>query len=109
MTNRQQRRQRRFLVETDDTGTTHVLEGLGTQFLDGQSLQSKFAGIDLDAVPKGEHLWVMMCAFRYDPTRTGPAILDLENLLQVGGIGCFVCEQPHTFDIAMLPCPGDPS
>ena len=30
MSNRQQRRQFRFLVETDDTGTTHLLEGLGT-------------------------------------------------------------------------------
>jgi hypothetical protein len=34
--------------------------------------------------------------------------LDLENLIGVGGPGCWVCEEPWSEAIADQPCPGDP-
>lgn len=109
MSNRQQRRQRRYLVERDDQGVTHVMssEGFG-QVLDGTSLQRRYQGPDLDSIPAGQHLWVMAVCYGVDPTKEGQHTLDLENLVQVGGIGCFICEQPYTKALYVTPCPGEP-
>jgi hypothetical protein len=67
-------------------------------------------GKDVPVPPPGVHMWVITgCWEIKDPTPGAPVILDTENLLSLGGPGCFACEQAWTPQIAALPCPGDPS
>lgn len=61
------------------------------------------------------HLWVMTGAWEVSESaivaaRNGETThLDLENLLDVNGPGCFVCEQIYSAELAGRPCPGQPS
>lgn len=107
MSNRQERRQRRFAG--DLPGQHQLITSLGhDQLVAGEQMERKYEGIDIDAQPPGVHLWVMACAFRYNPEREGPQIMDMENLLQVSSPGCYICEQVYTPAVAALPCPGSP-
>lgn len=104
MSNRQERRRRRY---SSDGQTTEVT-GLGDQILvDGDALAKLFDGPK--PPPPGRHQWAMFCVFAVDPLRTNePSLLDVENLVQVSGPGCYVCEQLYTPEVAARPCPGEP-
>jgi hypothetical protein len=57
----------------------------------------------------GEHLWIVLTAFRVTP-REGPVHYDLdpENLVTVAPPGCYVCERKWSPQLAARPCPGNP-
>lgn len=62
---------------------------------------------------KREHFWSTMVLFRIsDPRRMcdepGGMILDRENLMLAGPVGCFHCERPYRRGAERFPCPGDP-
>lgn len=62
----------------------------------------------------GVHMWVMTGAWRIMNPATAFDVgvakyLDLENLLTIGGPGCWVCEQIWTPELNDTVCPGDPS
>lgn len=107
MSNRQERRQRRH-IETDGT-TTRVATGGVVLKVEGDQL-NKILTKPLTA-PPGEHLWVATAAWRVNPTTflEGAAHLDLENMLTIGGPGCFICEREYTPELAARPCPGEPT
>lgn len=76
-------------------------------------------GIVIEAVSKygkdvprplpGIHMWVITGAWHIvDPSPVASVHLDVENLLTLGGPGCYECEQMWTPAIAAQPCPGDP-
>lgn len=56
----------------------------------------------------GEHLWVAAAAWQVDPRawQGGVVHLDMENLLDVQGAGCFKCEQRFSNRVARRPCRG---
>lgn len=59
----------------------------------------------------GEHLWVMVAAWRIaDPsTAQDPDVLklmDAENLVQFNGPGCFKCERAYSGKMAKRRCLG---
>lgn len=56
----------------------------------------------------GEHLWILVGAWKCDPTQDR-FIMDMENLLNVDGPGCFWCEQNYTEENGAKPCPGEPT
>lgn len=105
MSNRQHRREReprRFVVTQ-----SHVTQGLGHEY---EVTADRVAKMDpLAGVAPGEHLWIMTCAFRVHPPVKPMALMDTENLINVAGPGCLVCEQVWTVELGALPCPGDPS
>jgi hypothetical protein len=82
------------------------------------SSQSMNAKIDAADVP-GAHMWVMTAAWRVlDPEKADRAartkqfdaenayLLDAENLIVLGGPGCFKCEEIYTPTLAAVPCVG---
>ena len=111
MSNRQQRRQRRSVVQQHDDGTANAVHSLGTRVrVSADQMTRILARNPLKHVTPGEHLWCITTAFRVDPAKAfaGEAILDTENLVIVAGPGCLVCEEPWSQSIADRPCPGDP-
>lgn len=108
MSNRQQRRHRKAFLDPD-TGRGAMITSTGTEiFIDGEQMKRKFEGVDPETWPKGEHLWALFTMFRVDPTSRESAHLDLENLLQVSGPGCYMCEQMYQPGMESTPCPGSP-
>lgn len=64
---------------------------------------TRFATTDLPERKPGEHLWVVLAAFRVKPD--SPQMqLDAENILTIGGPGCFWCEEKWTPEIGAEPC-----
>lgn len=60
------------------------------------------------AVRLREHLWVATAAWAVsDPADPGPLLLDRNNLLTVPGVGCYVCEQVYSPQLARRRCPGE--
>lgn len=60
-------------------------------------------------VPRpGEHMWVVVAAWRVTDPASPRFELDTENLLSVDGPGCFVCEEQYTPRIAYRRCKGEP-
>lgn len=58
-----------------------------------------------------EHLWILLAAFRVDPTVVHPEnaqlLLTNEDLLNTAGPGCYYCEiEWHDQALAMAPCTG---
>jgi hypothetical protein len=65
---------------------------------------------DFDA-RAGEHLWCTVAAWRVNPVnaQAGERIeLDHENLLYIGGLGCYYCEQMWDPRLLKRRCPGGP-
>lgn len=64
---------------------------------------------------KREHYWIATVAYHIaDPAEAmrpdnGPVMMDLENLVHVGPIGCFHCEEPWDRYLHFRKCPGDPN
>jgi hypothetical protein len=59
------------------------------------------------AARPGEHLWVIAAVWQVaDPERTGPGLLDAENLLVITGPGCFKCEKQYSRKLARQRCAG---
>jgi hypothetical protein len=59
----------------------------------------------------GEHLWVVLAAWRVADPRAvrngqGPILLDAETLVSLNGCGCFKCEEPFSNRLARRPCRG---
>lgn len=57
-----------------------------------------------------EHLWVMCCAYRVQPSTWdgGSSLhLDRENLVALDGPGCYYCMEDYSARLAKRPCPGD--
>lgn len=63
----------------------------------------------------GEHLWTTVVAFRVsdDVIRRlqrgeapDPLLLDHENVLSVGGPGCYKCEEPFSVRLSHRRCKG---
>lgn len=70
-------------------------------------------GATVTAVPS-RHDWIVIASFRVsdETIRTmgnDGAFLDTENLVNVAGPMCYVCEEPYTAELAKKPCTGDPS
>lgn len=71
---------------------------------------NRLPGTDIHYTP-GEHLWIVAGCWKVNPAtfRADQDIhLDVENLLEISGPGCFVCEQNWSWVIASKPCPGEP-
>lgn len=61
-----------------------------------------------DLVP-GEHLWIVTGMWKIDPESYAAGRkthLDMENLLNLAGPGCFWCERDWSPSLASEPCPG---
>lgn len=61
----------------------------------------------------GDHLWITMAVYRIDPVAMTaddgvPVHLDNENLISVGAMGCYYCEQPYERRLLCRRCPGNP-
>ena len=61
----------------------------------------------------GEHVWILAAIHRVSADEIGgwrgdsPLFLDAENLASAE-LGCYICEQEWTAEIALKPCPGEP-
>lgn len=79
---------------------------------------TKVASGAIDRIPpfdprSGDHLWVTAACWRVDPdrwmsTEAGPTFLDTENLLYVGGLGCYYCEKVYSPSLKHRRCKGSP-
>lgn len=81
------------------------MTGLQVNVPDRATLDRRLAAADKPA----EHLWTVLAAWRVaDPrsARSGPFILDAENLVALPGMGCFKCEQSFSNRLARQPCRG---
>lgn len=57
----------------------------------------------------GEHLWMLLTMYKWNPPSAGkPILLDHENLLSVDGPGCYYCEQQYSQLLATRRCLGHP-
>lgn len=72
-------------------------------------------GSSTDLERPGEHLWALIATWRVDPSKFDPTapdsgigLLDHENLMDMVGPVCLVCEVAWTPKIGQF-CPGDPS
>lgn len=60
------------------------------------------------------HLWILITTYGLTDEEAAVAIegidqlLDRDHLLAVTGIGCYICEQPHSL-VAGKPCAGEPA
>lgn len=61
----------------------------------------------------GEHLWAVFAAWKVDPEKFNPdaedsgfGLLDHENILTIGAMGCFKCERPYSKELAATRCNG---
>lgn len=61
----------------------------------------------------GEHFWTLFAMYRVDPMAvsrsTGPVHLDTENLVHLGAMGCYFCEEPYSPRLLHRRCPGEPA
>lgn len=60
----------------------------------------------------GEHVWIVMGVWKANSSAIAEGMtlhLDTENLLNLDGPLCYVCEQAWSADLAAVPCPGDPT
>lgn len=72
----------------------------------------------VDRIPKydprsGDHLWTTFAVYRINPVAMTTAInepvhLDNENLIHVGAMGCYHCEQPYHPRLLRRRCGGEP-
>lgn len=79
---------------------------------------TKVATQGIDRIPpfdprSGDHLWITTACWRVDPDRWlnpggDPVHLDTENMLYVGGLGCYYCEREYTPQLRMRRCKGQP-
>lgn len=107
MSNRQERRRRHIEI---DGPTTRIATSQGVVLkVDGDQLNRILT--NPMTAPPGVHLWVATAAWRVNPAEflKGEAHLDLENMLTIGGPGCFICEREYGTEMALQPCPGEPS
>jgi hypothetical protein len=69
----------------------------------------------LNAADKpGQHLWCVTAVWRVPDPRAynsadGTTLLDMENMLAFGGLGCYKCEEPYNDELAAEPCTGEPA
>lgn len=59
----------------------------------------------------GDHLWVVLVAYRVNPDRwdsSHPPLLDLETLLTLQGPACYYCERPYSVLLSHRRCKGRP-
>lgn len=59
----------------------------------------------------GSHLWCTVACWRVNPDQaySGERVeLDAENLLYIGGMGCYYCEEPYSPRLAQRRCKGRP-
>lgn len=56
----------------------------------------------------GEHLWTVNGCWRVNPGSDAPTLLDLENMLLLGGPICWYCEQVYEPRLKHRRCPGEP-
>lgn len=67
----------------------------------------------LEPSAPGEHVWILAALHRMSPDEirtwhNGARVyLDAENLAATE-LGCYVCEEVWTAEIALQPCPGEP-
>jgi hypothetical protein len=54
----------------------------------------------------GEHLWVMTAAWFVEDPERPEYVLDMENLFEVAGVGCFKCEGVYSRKLAKRRCRG---
>ena len=70
----------------------------------------------VDRIPEfdprsGDHLWVMVATWKCDPEKLvegQEGLLDHENLLGLGGPGCYFCEKQYSPGMANRRCKGRP-
>lgn len=96
-------KQRRFIQEQ---GRGLKITGTGIQY------ESSSAAKGLTDPGKGEHYWTMTAVWWVkDPEaatdKSGPPQhMDMENLLDVAGPGCFKCGELYSKELASKPCKG---
>ncbi len=56
----------------------------------------------------GEHFWVILVAYKWNPGTEGETILDKDNFMNVNGPGCYYCEMPYSKLLASKRCKGEP-
>lgn len=57
----------------------------------------------------GEHLWIAIGMWQIKDPANDQYMLDVENLMNIEGPGCYVCEEHYSPEVAAKPCEGDPS
>ena len=69
----------------------------------------------VDKIPEfdprsGAHLWVMIATWKCDPEKLikqqQEGLLDHENLLALGGPGCYFCEKAYSSALSLRRCKG---
>ena len=56
---------------------------------------------------RGQHFWIIAGMWKVTPPIGGKQILlDLENLVNIDGPGCYWCEEVWTPELAKSPCRG---
>lgn len=68
----------------------------------------------VDRIPEfdprtGDHLWVMVATWKFDPEKAKAGetgLLDHENMLGLGGPGCYFCEKPYSEPLKLRRCKG---
>jgi len=54
----------------------------------------------------GSHLWVYLVTFAVQNPRAEHVEFDTENLVSIGGPGCYKCEHAFSNRVARQPCRG---
>lgn len=54
----------------------------------------------------GAHIWIMVAMWAVADPERPEMLLDAENLLELGGPGCFKCELEYSRKLAKRPCTG---
>lgn len=103
-------------AQPDDEGVIHTLDGGVKQLIEGEQLKKVDEKYEREydyAVKSQTHLWVATTVYMLSDEAVstmgeGPVLLDIENLLMVPLIGCFVCEEPFDSKLIHRRCKGEP-
>lgn len=103
------------MYETMDAWENRMDEGLHLGKIEsfGHSYESDamvFKVPDYNPISQ-EHFWISIVAFRVQPdkwTKEDKIIMDQENLVFAGAVGCYYCEQPYKPILLHRRCPGEP-
>lgn len=57
----------------------------------------------------GNHLWIAAVSYFVNPPITDGYQLDVENMAMDPAIGCYICEEPWTAQLAGRRCKGEPT
>lgn len=97
------RAERRRLLRRADGRTNLLVAGPKVE------AKAKHHVADLYEPAAGVHMWVNVAMYRVANPNADRFDMDMENLINIEGPCCYICEQAWSPELAVRPCAGEPT